>query len=479
LCEHSLAPDVYHVDYTHGFQDHRIYDFGEVIFDHQARVEHCSVHAHEASVHCYDPHYEAMRPLLGWVNLDCVKKTFENTIQWFCASVCLPFCHHFKSCFPAANVPCLHETVATDTFFLDVPAHDDGVLDGVLGHGGATMVLVYCGKDSRLTRGYPMTSEHDMYHTLEDFICQEGAPDALLSDDAKAQIGKNVQQILRMYCIADFLCEPHYQHQNYSERRIQELMKTDTALLDCAGTPAAFWLLTILYVIKLMNHLAVASLDWKTPLEVAHGQKPDFLPFLQFCWWEPVYYEAPATSGFPSDSVEKTGRRVGISEHQGDVLTYLVLTNDTLQVIACSNVCSALHDHATGRSAMGILHIVNQTPIEWFSKRQNTVETATYGSEFVVFWTTTEQIIDLCYTICMLGVPLDGPAWMFDDNESVVKSAMILHLSLIKQLNALAYHHVRKAIAAKVWHFLSYSWKSESCRCSYQVLALGHILAID
>ncbi len=180
--EHTLAPNVYHVDYTHGFQDHGVNDFGEVISDHQARVEYCSVHAHEASVYRHDPHFEAMRPFLGWVNLERVKETFENTTQWFCASVRLPFCHHFKSRFPAANVPRLHETVVTDTFFLDVHAH-----------GGATMVQVYCGKDYQLTRGYPMTSEHDMYHTLEDFIRQEGAPDALLSDNAKAQIGKNVQ----------------------------------------------------------------------------------------------------------------------------------------------------------------------------------------------------------------------------------------------------------------------------------------------
>jgi hypothetical protein len=333
-----LVPDVYHVDYTHGFQDHRVNDFGEIIFDHQARVDYCSLHAHEASVHRHDPQYEAMRPYLGWVNLERVKKTFENTTQWFRASVRLPFRHHFKSRFPAANVPRLHETVATDTFFSDVPAHDDGVL----GHGGATMVQVYCGKDSQLTRGYPMTSEHDMYHTLEDFIRQEGAPDALLSDNAKAQIGKNVQQILRMYRIADFQCEPHYQHQNYAERRIQEIKKTVNALLDRTGTPPTFWLLAMLYVINLMNHLAVASLDWKTPLEVAHGQKPDISPFLHFRWWEPVYYEAPATNGFPSESVEKTGRWVGIAEHQGDVLTYLVLTDDTLQVIARSNVRSAL-----------------------------------------------------------------------------------------------------------------------------------------
>jgi hypothetical protein len=112
-----------------------------------------------------------------------------------------------------------------------------------------------------------------------------------------------------------------------------------------------------------------------------------------------------------------------------------------------------LHDHVTGRSAMGILHFVNQTPVEWFSKRQNTVETATYGSEFVVARTATEQIIDLRYTIRMLGVPLDGPAWMFGDNESVVKSATIPHSSLMKRHNALAYHRVREAIAAKILHF--------------------------
>jgi hypothetical protein len=41
------------------------------------------------------------------------------------------------------------------------------------------------------------------------------------------------------------------------------------------------------------------------------------------------------------------------------------------------------HDLTTGRSCTGILHLVNQTPVEWFSKREKTVETATYGSKFV------------------------------------------------------------------------------------------------
>ena len=74
---------------------------------------------------------------------------------------------------------------------------------------------------------------------------------------------------------------------------------------------------------------------------------------------------------------------------------------------------------------MGILHFVNQTPIEWFSKLQNTVETATYGSEFVVATSATKQIIDLRYTLRMLVVPLEGKSWMFGNNESVVKSSTI------------------------------------------------------
>ena len=42
------------------------------------------------------------------------------------------------------------------------------------------------------------------------------------------------------------------------------------------------------------------------------------------------------------------------------------------------------HCLATGRSVTGCLHFVNHTPIDSYSRRNATVETATYGSEFVV-----------------------------------------------------------------------------------------------
>ena len=56
--------------------------------------------------------------------------------------------------------------------------------------------------------------------------------------------------------------------------------------------------------------------------------------------------------------------------------------------------CDANLLHDMGRSASGILHFLNQMPIKWFSKCQNQVESATYGSEFMVACQSVEQIID-------------------------------------------------------------------------------------
>jgi hypothetical protein len=108
----------------------------------------------------------------------------------------------------------------------------------------------------------------------------------------------------------------------------------------------------------------------------------------------------------------------------------------------------------------GILHFVNQTPIIWFAKRQNTVETATYGSEFMASRQATEQIIDLRYTLRMFGVPLDGPSWLFGDNQSVITSSTIPHSALNKRHNALSYHKVREAIAAKYINFIKIDGKN-------------------
>jgi hypothetical protein len=91
-----------------------------------------------------------------------------------------------------------------------------------------------------------------------------------------------------------------------------------------------------------------------------------------------------------------------------------------------------MHNVVTGRSVTGILHLMNKTPMEWFSKKQATVEMVTYGSEFVAARTCVEQVIDLRNTLRYLGVPIRVKSYMFGDNKSVVNSSMQVHTKLHK-----------------------------------------------
>ena len=111
------------------------------------------------------------------------------------------------------------------------------------------------------------------------------------------------------------------------------------------------------------------------------------------------------------------------------------------------------HDLSTGRAVTGVLHFVNQTPIDWYTRKQETVETATYGSEFAAARTAVQQISGLRQTLQYLGVPIRESSYLFGDNESVVKSGSIPHSRLSKRHHALAYHYTREAVASKMVEF--------------------------
>ena len=63
----------------------------------------------------------------------------------------------------------------------------------------------------------------------------------------------------------------------------------------------------------------------------------------------------------------------------------------------------------TRRSQTGILIFCNKSPIIWLSKRQNTVETSTFGSEITAMKNSVELIEALRYKLRMFGVPIEGP----------------------------------------------------------------------
>jgi hypothetical protein len=125
-------------------------------------------------------------------------------------------------------------------------------------------------------------------------------------------------------------------------------------------------------------------------------------------------------------------------------------------VLTCYVDANLGHDFVTGKSVTGVLHFINQTPIEWYSKKQPTVETATYGSEYVATKTAIQQIMGLRIYVRYLGVRIEGGTYLFGDNGSVVTNTSLPHSPLKKRHHLLSYHYSREAIASKAvnYHFI-------------------------
>jgi hypothetical protein len=156
--------------------------------------------------------------------------------------------------------------------------------------------------------------------------------------------------------------------------------------------------------------------------------EPDYSDYqdLEYDWSSSVYGDVKEI--IPTDILEPKGKYVTLS-HYFDVNLY--------------------HDMVTGRSVTAILHFINQTPMDWFSKKQATVETATFGSEFIAARTTINQIVNLRTTLHYLGVPIREKSYVFGDNKTVINASLTPHAKLHKRHNAISFHCVREAVASK------------------------------
>ena len=85
-------------------------------------------------------------------------------------------------------------------------------------------------------------------------------------------------------------------------------------------------------------------------------EEPDYsdIEFTEYDWFYTCY--GGAAEELPDDAPRPLGRRIVTSSFV-DANLY--------------------HDLISGKSVTGILHFFNKTPIDWFSKFQSTVETAT------------------------------------------------------------------------------------------------------
>ena len=222
------------------------------------------------------PDYEKLRPYFHWVNVDTVQKPIAQSIQWGVSIPnTFPMKKHLKSRNPALDIPRRHEPVTTDSIFSDTPAVDSGVKH----------TQVFVGRDTLVADAYPMKSGKQFVDTLANNIRRRGAMDKLLSASAITEISNKVMDILKAYHISNWHSEPYHQNQNPAEWRYRTIKSWTDTVMNRSGAPANCWLLCLIYVCYLLNHIACGPLDGKIPVFALTGITPDISIILLFTFY--------------------------------------------------------------------------------------------------------------------------------------------------------------------------------------------------
>jgi hypothetical protein len=108
--------------------------------------------------------------------------------------------------------------------------------------------------------------------------------------------------------------------------------------MDRSGCPSNLWFYAMCYVIFCLNHTVDLNLcdGTKTPYTLASGLVSNISPLLAFYFYQPVYFHLDSADETHPHSTERRGRWLGISEHIGHAMTFLILTDDTQEIISRS-----------------------------------------------------------------------------------------------------------------------------------------------
>jgi hypothetical protein len=142
------------------------------------------------------------------------------------------------------------------------------------------------------------------------------------------------------------------------------------------------------------------------------------------CDWKEFYGDV--TEALPLDAPQPLGKDVDIrmmvdSDHAGD--------------------------KRTRRSRTGFLIFINNAIVDWVSKKQPMIESSVFGAEFVAMKHGMEKLRGLRYKLRMMGVPVNGPSYIYGDNMSVIHNTQRPESTLKKKSNSICYHAVQESVA--------------------------------
>ena len=150
-------------------------------------------------------------------------------------------------------------------------------------------------------KAYPMEKKSMVGLALRQFIRDYGVPEKLTSDGMSKQTGTKTEFManVRKYGIDHHVSEPNRPQQNQAESIIREVKKRWFRQMTKRRVPKWLWDYGIVWVCKTMSLTANSSfaLEGRTPIEQVTGKTPDISEYLDFGFYDWVWYKDIAGVG--------------------------------------------------------------------------------------------------------------------------------------------------------------------------------------
>lgn len=136
--------------------------------------------------------------------------------------------------------------------------------------------------------------------------------------------------------------------QNRTEVEIRELKRHVRRLMSRVQSPHKLWDFCCLYVVELRNRLArpLPQLHGRTPYEIIAGNTPNISEFLEYEWYQPVWYYEPTV--FPNQE-KHLARWIGIAHRVGQAMCYWLLPKSGVP-IAHTTIQAITEDELSGQT---------------------------------------------------------------------------------------------------------------------------------
>jgi hypothetical protein len=170
----------------------------------------------------------------------------------------------------------------------------------------------------------PMRRKAEAADALLEFIQDIGIPSEMHNDDAKELTLGKWKQVMQKYHIKQTLSQPYSPWQVQAEGCIRGVKKSVRRLMHNTKAPKCLWDYCAVYACEIRSltvHPHFALHD-RTPYEVVTGRTPDISEYVDYSWYDPLWYYDQ--EDFPEPH-RRLGRWLGVAHRVGQACCYYIL----------------------------------------------------------------------------------------------------------------------------------------------------------